>query len=94
MEESEYRLLKVFKALNNCVRFEILKILNENKEGLNTEELAKQTKRLESNISQHLKVLKNLDIVKYKTVGKNVEYSIKNKELIKRIFELEDLFMR
>jgi len=92
MKETEYRTLKVFKALSNGVRYDILKLLlNSDK---STEELSEKLNRAEPNISQHLKILKSIDLVKYRTEGKHVVYSLKNKEIIERIFELENFLSR
>ena len=92
MKEYEIRTQKVFKALSNVVRYKILKMLE--KEKLNTLLIAKKLNRKNSNISQHLKVLKDLDLVKFHTEDGKVYYELKRKEIVNFIKLMEDNYKR
>ena len=92
MKEYEIRTLKIFKALSNVVRYKILKMLEKGK--LNTSQMSKKLNKATTNVSQHLKILKNLDLVKYYTSGHNVYYELKKKEIVDFIKLMEKNYKR
>ncbi len=71
--------LKLLKALSEESRYKIIEVL------LNGEkcacELPQLIGRTQSNTSMHLTKLTDLDILQSRRDGKNVIYSIKNKEM-------------
>ncbi|MBZ4682744.1 MAG: hypothetical protein PWP46_423 [Fusobacteriaceae bacterium] len=78
--------VKFFKALAHPVRIKIIKKL------LNTElcvcDLNDDIEFSQSNLSQHLKILKDARIVNSRKEGLKVHYSIQNLEKVKKSFEL------
>ncbi len=86
MDEKDYRLVKIFKALGNGIRFNILlELLNSSSYVQN---LAEKFERSASSISSHLRVLRNLDLVQFKTEGNRVRYTTKRTQIIEKIMEL------
>ena len=61
MHEKEIRVIKLFKALSNPIRYKILKSLSLKQ--MTVAELKPIFRKAVSSISQHLRVLKNLDLV-------------------------------
>jgi len=66
--------LKIFKAFANAKRLNIVSLLR--KKELNVHELVSFMKYRQSNISQHLMILKNAGIVISRRDGKNVYYRL------------------
>lgn len=93
MNKESYRALKLFKALSNVVRYNIIVMLSLNKEK-DVSSIATELNKTVANISQHLKILKNLDIVGYYTEGNNVKYYLSNKLIIEIIVLAENIFKR
>lgn len=74
---------KLFKALGHPIRYKIVKFLLE--EPRCVCELNQDIEFSQSNLSQHLKILKDAGILKSEKVGLNIHYRIaddKMKELI------------
>ncbi len=91
MKEKLYQASKFLRAIGNQVRYMILKELLS---GPKTPSgLASVLGRSEHNISQHLMVLRAMDVVRFKSVGKNVIYSIKSPK-IQKIIELTEEYIR
>ncbi|HOK40458.1 MAG TPA: metalloregulator ArsR/SmtB family transcription factor [bacterium] len=79
IDEVDLRIIRLFKCLSNGTRYRILKLLKERSYSVG--ELSSILNKESQNISQHLKVLKDLNLVSYATEWKNVIYSLKNKEV-------------
>jgi ArsR family transcriptional regulator len=77
-----YRLHADFcKSISNPKRQEILEALREKEMTVN--ELIEETKISQSNLSQHLSILRSKGIVQSRREGTNIYYSIANKKIIK-----------
>jgi DNA-binding transcriptional ArsR family regulator len=92
MEEKEIRVIKFYKALSNPTRYKILKMLMNNNICVN--ELAQKTRKTAQTVSEHLRILKNLDLVKYHMEKKKVIYEIKKTKLLNEIIKIEEIFIR
>jgi DNA-binding transcriptional ArsR family regulator len=83
MEKKDfYRLHSEFcKTISNPKRQEILDALREKEKTVN--ELIEKTGISQSNLSQHLAILRSKEIVQARRDGTNLYYSITNKKIIK-----------
>ena len=75
-KETYQKNAKIYKILANPKRLEILNIIKKQEAGV--DDIAKIIGAKKANISQHLKVLKDYGLVKYRRVGKNILYKIIN----------------
>lgn len=73
------RKVKFFKALGDETRLTILSYLLEH--SYCACDFSSLTKRDQTTVSKHLKVLVEAGILKYERRGRNIIYSIKNKEI-------------
>jgi len=73
--------VKFFKALGDETRLSIVKYLLNNK--YCACEFTSMTKKDQTTISRHLKVLVEAGILKYEKKGRNIIYSIKDDEIKK-----------
>ncbi len=78
----------VYKALSSEQRLQLLKCLSKPK---NVTDLLSHCSLTQSALSQHLKVLRDADMVKTTREGKEIIYSVKNKKVTKIINLLLDL---
>jgi ArsR family transcriptional regulator len=78
--------VKFFKALAHPVRIKIIKKLLKSE--LCVCDLNDDIEFSQSNLSQHLKILKDARIVNSRKEGLKVHYSIQNLEKVKKSFEL------
>lgn len=83
-KESFQKALGLIKALDNDKRLMILCLLCH--KNMTVSEMAEVTELALSPMSQHLTILKNLDLVKYEKDGLKVTYSLKGND-IKTIIE-------
>ncbi|PLW80647.1 transcriptional regulator [Candidatus Woesearchaeota archaeon] len=74
------------KALADETRLKIIKELL--KKERNVTQLVEKVKKSQPNVSLALNKLENAKIISKKKNGKNIIYSLKNKENIKKILEL------
>lgn len=82
----------IFKALSSPMRLKIIYLLKN--KPLCVCEIIKKIEAEQSNVSQHLAILKNQGILENKKDGLRIIYSIKNKE-INNILEIaEKLILR
>lgn len=93
MEEYELRMLNLFKALGNKTRYKILRELHRNKE-MTVSELVQAVKRPQNTVSRHLHILRKEYLVSFRTVGSNVLYSLKKREVIKLLSYAEEIVKR
>ena len=76
--------VSLLKCICDETRFEILEMLQKNKE-LCVNDFVKKIKKDQPLISHHLKTLKNCGIVKSRDQGKKAMYSIANNQLYELI---------
>ena len=69
------------KVFSNSTRLEILNLLRDKE--LSVTELMGKTKLSQSNISQHLSIMKSKGIVVSNRKGTNIYYSLENPKIIK-----------
>jgi ArsR family transcriptional regulator len=81
---------KVFKALGHPVRYKIVKYLMDGPKCVC--KLNEDIEFSQSNLSQHLKILKDVGILKCEKSGLNIEYSISN-DCVKDIIKSAEKFM-
>lgn len=81
---------KIFKALGHPVRYKIVKYLMDSPKCVC--KLNENIEFSQSNLSQHLKVLKDAKILKSEKCGLNIEYSIYN-DSVKDIIKSAEKFM-
>ncbi|MBC2857196.1 MAG: metalloregulator ArsR/SmtB family transcription factor [Bacilli bacterium] len=81
--------VKIFKALGHPLRLEIINLL-AGKEDLCVCEIQEKFGITQSNLSQHLRILKEADILGSKKSGGWVHYSLKNKKIIEIIDILKE----
>ncbi len=79
MLEKEFQASRMMKILGNPTRFMVVKQLL--RESLTPSQIGERLGRKPNNISQHLIILRNSNIVRFQTVGGNVFYRIKNKKV-------------
>lgn len=70
---------QVYKALAHPMRLEILKVLS--KRALNVNDLSRQLDKRQSNVSQHLQVLRKNNLVISKRIGKRQVYELDQKNI-------------
>ncbi len=92
MKETEKRVISIFKALGCPTRFKIVKLLKKGE--MCTSEIADNLRKDKSTISKHLKILRDLDIVRYVTSNKYVFYRLKKSNIINLIKYAEKTFSR
>lgn len=77
------------KAIANPKRLKIISLIG--KKNITVGELAKAMDLSVSNISQHLKILKNYEIVKSEKEGHQVYYSLSDTRLIKTCDQIREI---
>ncbi|HPG31479.1 MAG TPA: metalloregulator ArsR/SmtB family transcription factor [bacterium] len=92
INENDLRVLKVFKCLSNSTRFEIIRLLINSSYSVG--KLSELLKKEIPNISQHLKIMRDLNIVSYRTIKNEVMYSLKNESVVRIIEVAEDILSR
>jgi len=81
--------VKILKALAHPIRLKIVKKLRNGT--LCVCDLNTDVEFSQSNLSQHLRILRDADIVTYEREGTKILYSIKNEEIIKLIDIVEKI---
>lgn len=84
--------LKIFKALAHPIRLKIIKKLNDKK--LCVCELNEDVEFSQSNLSQHLKILKDAGILESEKNGLWMNYSIKNTDILKVLEIIENMIIK
>ena len=77
------------KVFSNSTRLEILNLLRDKE--LSVTELIEKTKLSQSNISQHLSIMKSKGIVTSNRKGKNIYYKLTNPKIIKAFDIIRDV---
>jgi len=88
MKEIEYRASALLDRLGEPVRFQILRLLQHGPK--NVSELARFTKRHPTTVSEHLAILRDLHVVRYRNRGRFTFYELK----LKRTSQIMDLAVR
>ena len=88
---SEELIPKVFKALGHPIRYKIVKFLMDGPKCVC--KLNENIEFSQSNLSQHLKILKDSGILKSEKVGLNIHYSIAD-ESIHELIKAADKFVQ
>ncbi|MGM0470725.1 MAG: ArsR/SmtB family transcription factor [Bacillota bacterium] len=83
---------ELFKALAHPTRIQILNLLEEGE--LCVCEIYEDLELNQSNISQHLKVLKDQDLVESRKEGVKVLYQIKDEEVMRLLNSAEKLLIK
>ncbi|WDC85113.1 metalloregulator ArsR/SmtB family transcription factor [Caloramator sp. mosi_1] len=83
----EEMIVKMFKALGHPIRYKIVKFLLDGPECVC--KLNENIEFTQSNLSQHLRILKDAGIVKGEKVGLNIHYSLASEE-IKELLKVAD----
>jgi len=89
MSEREYRASRLCRVLGNPKTYAILKVLAKEKFA-SPSRLARVLKRSRSTISDHLRSLRNLDLVSFQRKKGGATYWIKSVRLLRVLSELED----
>jgi len=79
----EYDLVKLFKALADKTRQDILELLGEAE--MNVSDICSEFNTSQPTISHHLNILKNCDLVDYRKSGKNIYYYVRQ-EVVNDVF--------
>ena len=92
MKETEKRTISIFKALGSQTRYRIIQLLS--KKSLCPSEIGDLLNKATTTISKHLKILRDLDVVRYSTVNKNVFYRLKKEKIFDLIKYAEKICSR
>ncbi len=72
---ADYDFVKIFKALADKTRQDILELLGE--EEMNVTDICSEFRISQPTISHHLHILKNCNLVDFRKEGKNIYYYVK-----------------
>lgn len=92
MKEDELRTVSLFKALANPVRYQILKLLANGEHTVT--ELTNSLRRDISTLSQNLSVLRQNQLVQFRTERNKVYYRIKKKEILSLLEKANEITKR
>lgn len=92
IDERDYRVVQVLKAMANGLRYELVRLLMESPHSVS--ELAEQVDRSVSSVSRQLSTLEAEDLVQSKTEGNRNIHRPKRRDIIKKVFELRTLLKR
>jgi predicted transcriptional regulator len=87
VDEIRYRESRVCRLLGNPIVYQLIRLLEANGP-LAPSKLASLTGRQVSTISIHLGKLRNADIVRYDTSGKETRYWLKHKPEMEGLFRM------
>jgi len=88
--KNKTKTIEAFKAIGDASRFKILQLLSKY-ETLCVSSLATRLKIAQPTVSQHLKILKNADLVRANRIGNHIHYYIKPNTLTQLSEWLDDL---
>ncbi len=89
MLETQYRSSRICRVLGNPTAYKIIRLL-ENKK-MTPSELSSKLKLSLSTISDTLRILRKVDLVRYETSRNNKIYFLKDPKIIKVLKELEKI---
>ena len=84
------RAARCLKAMSHPLRLKILCVLGTNK--ISVQEIVEQVGTSQSNISQHLAILREKDILGFKKEANRVYYFIDDKRMLQLIKMMQDVF--
>ncbi len=84
------RAARCLKAISNPLRLKILCVLGSN--ALSVQEIVEQVGTSQSNISQHLAILREKDILNYKKEANRVFYFIDDPRMLQLIKMMQEIF--
>jgi ArsR family transcriptional regulator len=84
------RAARCLKAMSHPLRLKILCVLGS--ESVSVQDIVEQVGTSQSNISQHLAILREKDILGHKKVANRVYYYIDDKRMLKLISMMRDVF--
>lgn len=76
MEDRVYHIAKIFKALSDPTRLKIIRFVATKKENFYVGEIAEKLNISSSAVSQHLKILQNVNIVRPVRKGYKMYYEL------------------
>lgn len=84
------RAARCLKAMSHPLRLKILCVLGT--ESISVQDIVEQVGTSQSNISQHLAILREKDILGYKKEANRVYYSIDDERMLQLIRMMRDVF--
>ena len=87
MSELKKDIIEFLKVLSDQTRLEILDLLYHKKK--TSSEIQSALKKSQSTISQHLKVLTNMNLIIFDRINNIKYYKIKNKEVFKLLIDIK-----
>jgi DNA-binding transcriptional ArsR family regulator len=87
MEEKRYRESRLCRMLGNPIIYQLVLLLDEHGP-LTPSKLAQVIGRQVSTVSIHLAKLRNADVVRYDTAGKETRYWLKHKSEMKGLMKM------
>jgi len=87
MSEFKKDIIEFLKVLGDQTRLEILDLLNHEKRTSSDIQLA--LNKSQSTISQHLKILTNMNLIIFERIDNTKSYKIKNKEIFKLLVDIK-----
>lgn len=84
------RAARSLKAISNPLRLKILCVLGN--QALSVQDIVEQVGTSQSNISQHLAIMRDKDILNYKKEANRVYYFIDNPRMLQLITMMQDVF--
>ena len=89
MDEAQYRSSRLCRLLGNPVTFQIVCLLDTGGP-LTPSRLAKFAGRSIQTVSSHLAKLRNADVVRYDSAGREVNYRLKHKRETRELIKAMD----
>ncbi|MDP2926407.1 MAG: metalloregulator ArsR/SmtB family transcription factor [Nanoarchaeota archaeon] len=83
---------EICKVFSNPIRLEILDLLREKE--LSVTELMNKSKLSQTNISQHLSIMKSKGIVNSERIGKNICYKLSDPKIIKAFDIIREVLIK
>ena len=80
---AEYDLVRIFKALADRTRQDILELLSVHE--MNVTDICSEFRTSQPTISHHLQILRNCDLVDSRKEGKNIYYFVRQ-EVVNDVF--------
>jgi len=87
MSEFKKDIIEFLKVLGDQTRLEILDLLNHEKR--TSSEIQSALNKSQSTISQHLKILTNMNLLIFERIDNTKSYKIKNKEIFKLLVDIK-----
>lgn len=92
MEEGDHRLTQLFGVLSNPIRLRILKLLREDAHTVT--ELSETLEQQSNTVSNHLRILREHDLVHARSEGSRRLYRLKRDDLVDACLNLRDFLTR